>query len=225
MTGCFCGEIPAAQDPTRWEDEIRAYAVADIEAPPPIDAIVFVGSSSIAFWKTVHQDMHPLTILCRGFGGSTMRDALYWVNTLVIKYQPRAVVVYEGDNDIGAFGSTAEEVFNDFKKIVSRIVKALPKIRIYFVSIKPSILRWNRWSEMRRANELIRYFCEHYPTVCFIDVSSRMLDGQGQPSSDLFEADGLHPSAKGYSIWTAAIRKTLLQLEEKYESNLHDHKM
>lgn len=220
MTGCLFGQGPTdTQDPTRWEDAIRAYATADIAFPPPKGAIVFIGSSSIALWKTVHEDLHPLTILSRGFGGSTMRDAVYWMDTLVLKYQPRAVLIYEGDNDIGAFGGTAEEVFTDFKQFVSRIATALPKTRIYFVSIKPSVLRWNLWPEMQRANNLIKSFCECRSGVYFIDVSSNMFGGHGQPRSDIFEMDGLHPNAKGYGIWTPVIRHALLPLEARYESN------
>lgn len=120
---------------------MRVYAAEDAASPPPANAIVFTGSSSIALWKTVHEDMAPLTVISRGFGGSTMQDAVYWLDTLVLKHRLGAVVLYEGDNDIGHYEDTPEEVLEDFKTFVSRIHMKLPETRIHFLSIKPSILR------------------------------------------------------------------------------------
>lgn len=204
---------PDAQDPARWEEAMRAYAALDAASPPPAYAIVFTGSSSIVLWKTIHEDMAPLTVISRGFGGSTMRDAVYWLDTLVLKYRPRAVVLYEGDNDIGLYEHTAEEVLQAFKMFVSRIQAELPETRVYFLSIKPSTLRWGVWPEMRRANDLVRVFCESRQGLHFIDVASVLLDEDGKPRADLFEADGLHLNASGYKRWASVVRKILLEHE------------
>ena len=39
-----------------------------------------------------------------------------------------------------------------------------------------------------------------------------MLDGYGQPRRELFGEDGLHLSAAGYALWTAAVRARLVEL-------------
>lgn len=222
MIGVLLWRVEAeAQDPARWEDAMRAYAAEDAASPPPANAIVFTGSSSVVLWKTVHEDMAPLTVINRGFGGSTMQDAVYWLDTLVLKHRPRAVVLYEGDNDIGLYmhcEGTPEEVLEGFKTFVSRIHAELPETRIYFLAIKPSVLRWGVWPEMRRANDLIRAFCETRPGLHFIDVASPMLDGQGQPRADIFEADNLHLNARGYDLWASVVRPILLEHEGVYES-------
>lgn len=207
-----------AQDPARWEDVMRAFAAEDAASPPPANAIVFTGSSSVGLWRTVHEDMAPLTVINRGFGGSTMGDAVYWVDTLVLQYRPRAVVLYEGDNDIGQYDGTPEEVLKGFRTFVSRIHAELPEARIYFLAIKPSILRWGLWSAMRRANDLIRAFCETRPELHFIDVASPMLDEQGQPRADILEADDLHLNSRGYDLWATVVRPILLEHERVYES-------
>lgn len=200
----------------RWEDAMRVYAAEDAASPPPANAIVFTGSSSIALWKTVHEDMAPLTVISRGFGGGTMQDAVYWLDTLVLKHRPGAVVLYEGDNDIGHYEDTPEEVHEVFKTFVSRIHMKLPETRIYFLSIKPSILRWGVWPEMRRANDLIRVFCETRPGLHLIDVAPAMFDERGQPRADIFEGDGLHMNARGYEIWASVVRQILLEHEGVY---------
>lgn len=207
-----------AQDPARWEDAMRAYAAEDAASPPPANAIVFTGSSSILLWRTVHEDMAPLTVINRGFGGSTMQDVVYWLDTLVLNHRPRAIVLYAGDNDIGHYEGTPEEVLEGFKAFVSRVHAELPEARIYCLAIKPSILRWGVWPEMRRANDLIRAFCETRPQLHFIDVAFPMLDAQGQPRANIFEADNLHLNARGYELWASVVRPILLEDEGVYES-------
>jgi hypothetical protein len=53
-----------------WESAIREFEKADRTAPPKPGVIVFTGSSSILFWQTLGQDMYPLAVVNRGFGGA-----------------------------------------------------------------------------------------------------------------------------------------------------------
>ena len=43
---------------------------------PPKNAVLFVGSSSFRGWKTLKEDMEGMTVINRGFGGSTFPDLL-----------------------------------------------------------------------------------------------------------------------------------------------------
>src|SRR5207245_9391606 len=72
-------------------------------------------------------------------------------------------------------------------------------------------LRWTGWTQMKEANELIRDFLRTQDHAAFIDVASPMLDQRGRLSDDLFIADGLHPSAKCYALWTSLIKPILLE--------------
>lgn len=202
--------------PLRWESAMEAFGEQDRAAPVPEGAIVFTGSSSVRLWDTLAEDMAPLTVLQRGFGGSEMEDALFWLDTLVLKYRPRAVVLYEGDNDIAA-GVSAEELLEGFQAFVSRVRNELPETRIYFLAVKPSILRWGVWEETRHANDLIRAYSESSPAVTFIDVAMPLLGEDGTPMPDIFVADNLHMNAKGYAIWTSVVRPVLIGREAVYE--------
>jgi lysophospholipase L1-like esterase len=41
--------------------------------------------------------------------------------------------------------------------------------------------------------------------LLFIDIYSPMLGPDGNPRSDLFMPDGLHPNAKAYHLWASLI--------------------
>ena len=49
-----------------WKGAIRRFEESDRKQPPKPGVIVFTGSSSINFWKTLVQDMAPLKVVNRG---------------------------------------------------------------------------------------------------------------------------------------------------------------
>lgn len=199
----------AAADPAFFESEIEAFVDADRVRPPAPGQIVFVGSSSIRLWTTLAEDMAPLATVRRGFGGAHLSHVVYNAPRIVLPYAPRAVVVYAGDNDIGA-GKSAETVVADFEALVERIHAALPETDVWFLSIKPSRLRFALWPEMEQANERIRARAEGDPRVRYLDVGTPLLGADGRPDRGFFRFDGLHLNAKGYAAWTAVVKPALL---------------
>src|SRR4051812_26359684 len=89
-----------AEHAQQFETEIAAFEKADRTSPPPANAIVFVGSSSIRKWKTADA-FADLGVLNRGFGGSWISDSVTFAPRIVLPYHPRTIVFYAGDNDIG----------------------------------------------------------------------------------------------------------------------------
>jgi lysophospholipase L1-like esterase len=201
--------LAQAQD---WESSIQKFEEQDKVNPPKLGVIVFTGSSSIARWDTLVEEMKPLDIINRGFGGSQYSDLNQYAKRIVIAYRPRAVIVYEGDNDLAAGSSkTPESVAHDARVFVQIVHSALPETWIYIVSIKPSLSRWNEWPRMKAANRMIRHFARTQKRVQYIDVSSVMFDTKGKLRADLFVEDGLHPTQKCYALWTSIIKPMLLR--------------
>lgn len=191
-----------------FEKEIRAFEAADGRKAPPRGAVLFVGSSSIRMWKTLEKDLPDLTVINRGFGGSTIRDSIRYADRIVIPYEPKRIVLYAGDNDI-AQGKTAEQVLSDFKKFVTTVRSKLPGVPIDFIAIKPSIKRWGMVEQMREANRLIREYAASGKNLGYIDIFTPMLGDDGMPRKDLFVEDGLHLNGKGYELWTKVVGEAL----------------
>jgi len=199
----------AASDPAFFASEIEAFVEADRASPPAPGQIVFVGSSSIRFWTTLEADMKPLAVVRRGFGGAHLAHVVHEAPRIVIPYAPRAVVVYAGDNDIGA-GKSAETVVADFEALVARLRSALPEVDVWFLSIKPSRLRASLWPEMAKANERIEALADADPRLYYLDVGSVLLGPDGMPNADFFRFDGLHLNEAGYAAWTKVVKPALL---------------
>jgi lysophospholipase L1-like esterase len=203
--------LRSSQDPAFFEDEIAAFEAADRAHPPPERPIVFVGSSSIRLWGSLGEDMAPLPVLNRGFGGSQLAHAVHFAERAVIRYRPRAVVLYAGDNDLDErSGKTAADVARDFRAFVAKVHAGVPDARIYYLAIKPSRMRWARWPEMKRANDDIAALCAGDPRLGFLDVAAPMLATGEPPARALFVFDGLHLSDEGYALWTSVVKPRLL---------------
>jgi lysophospholipase L1-like esterase len=214
----FASEDPgnAWPDPERFERAIQAFEKADAENPPPQDAVLFVGSSSIRRWHaSLAEDFAPLTTIGRGFGGSNTNDLLHFADRIVIQYKPRAIVIYEGDNDIGQ-GIEKGAILTTYAELLDKIKADLPNCRVYLLSVKPSPLRWSLWLKMQAVNDGLAEIAGERPDVTYIDVASPLLDEDGKPRSELFVKDRLHLNRKGYDAWRETIRPILVEAERKH---------
>lgn len=211
-------EAPRTIEPERFAEAFEEFAAEDQASPPPEGAIVVTGSSSIRRWHpTMKEDLAPLTVIPRGFGGSTMEDALYWIDKVAIQYKPRAVVVYEGDNDTGSYNVPPAKIAEQFEAIVAKVHAALPETRVYVVSVKPSVRRWAVWAQAQETNELLQAIAAKNDLVTYIDVATPMLQPNGEVMDDIFVDDNLHLNEKGYGIWAPAIKGPLMKGEAQYE--------
>lgn len=206
VTGLAAAVRLGAQAPggDRWAEAMQEFAEADAKAPPAKGGIVFVGSSSIRLWN-LEKSFPGLPAINRGFGGSQLPDSVRHVERLVLRHAPKTVVLYAGDNDLAA-GRTPAQVVDDFKTFVAKVHEALPQARIAFVAIKPSLARWALIAKVREANAGVRTVCDSDDRLGYIDVDGPMMGYDARPRADLFVADGLHLSEKGYALWTVLTR-------------------
>lgn len=202
-----------AQDPTRFESEIRAYEISDQQEPPPTQRVVFVGSSSIRMWSNISSSFPGYPIINRGFGGSTMADLLYYFDRLVAVYDPSLVVVYEGDNDL-ADGNSVEEIASDYLSFIDRMNTQLPTSDFAFMSVKPSPARSGFIPDMKVLNQRLQTIAEANGGY-FFDVFTPMLDADDQPLPQLFISDMLHLNKAGYRLW----RQTLTPMLGEWASD------
>ena len=187
-----------------YEDEVHQLEKKVRSTAEVTNRTVFYGSSSIRLWKTLAHDFPEKQVLNIGFGGSTLAACSWFFERLLVPTQPRAVVFYAGDNDLGD-GRHPEEVYLFFCALTSKMQQYMPETPFTFVAIKPSPARWHIIDRIRFANELIRKKIENMPGYHFVDVYSPMLDAGGRPRWEFFENDGLHLSRKGYALWQQAL--------------------
>jgi lysophospholipase L1-like esterase len=177
-------------DPSRFADEISAFEEWDRKNTLLRDAVLLIN---------------------RGFGGSHISDVNHYLEQTVLKYKPRVVVLYAGDNDI-ANNKTPSRVLADYQAFVRGVRAELPATPIVFLAVKPSIARWSLWDTARAFNDMVKAYSAGERDLHVVDLAPRMLGADGRPRPELFVEDGLHMSAAGYGLWTEAVMTALAPL-------------
>ena len=201
-------ELKPLADSARWSAELRAFAHTDSVTPPPAAPVLFVGSSSIRKWESLTADFPSLPVLNRGFGGSRMDDVLRYADRVVFRYHPRAIVLYEGDNDL-LEGRSPARIAGDVAEFLGRVRTTLPMTRVICIGVKPSPSRWNLVDKVRETNSLLEAIVTRDTMATFVDVFTPMLGANGRPRPELFLSDSLHMMPAGYVIWRDAVAPAL----------------
>ncbi|MFT5290653.1 MAG: lysophospholipase L1-like esterase [Planctomycetota bacterium] len=215
----------------RYQREIQTWVAQDALQSPPKDALLFVGSSSILRWSSLQCSFAEYEVIQRGFGGSQFSDLNGYVDQIVLPYAPKAIVVFEGANDV-ASGKSAEEVFRDYLEFV-RLVhsgqdQARASIPIFFIGITPTPSRWAMWSTSAEVNRMVRSHAAGHGALHYIDVPKLFLATGEPPSETKFVSDLLHLNPAGYELFSGAIYASVtaaLPSERPYKPNpLHPAK-
>lgn len=203
----FAG-ILHAQDPLRFADEVGAIKQKyDTLWDPGRKTVVFTGSSSIRLWKDLPDLFPEHQIINTGFGGSLTSDLLAFSDDLIIRYQPRKVFIYEGDNDLH-LDKKPSLILEEIKVLIKKIRAANPSTRIVLIAAKPSLVRWHLKRRYKRFNRKLKRLCRNDVGLDYANTWTIMLDGN-KPREDLFIADGLHMNEEGYKLWYDLIKTYL----------------
>ena len=189
-----------------YEDEVKRLEKDSLNINYKA-ATIFYGSSSMRLWTTLYDDFKDLNPVNLGFGGSTLAACVWFFDRIMRNYLPERMVVYAGDNDIGD-GRHPEEVFIFFQQLVTEVNKRFGTIPCYFISLKPSLSRWNIVDQFKYTNNLIENeIIKNDNNWRFINIFKGMLDSAGKPKKEYFTADGLHLSEAGYRLWKEIVIK------------------
>lgn len=199
-----------AQNIHPFESEIRAYERLDSLGKPAKGQILLFGSSSMRLWKTYQTDLAGYKVVNRGFGGSEISDAIYYFDRVVLPLEPSWILLYSGDNDLWNSKKTPKKVFEDYQTFMALIQQKLPNTKVAIISLRPSLARESMMPQQRELNALFKQYCKkHRKKAYIIDMYERLLTPDGRPNGDYLVEDKLHLNAKGYEVWTQAIRDFL----------------
>lgn len=188
------------------------------KSPPAPGSIICIGSSHMQMWKGVKEDLAPLTVVNYGIGGSRMTQAAdLFIDNLAIPFKPRAVILYEGSNDINA-GTKPETVLENFRKLHGKLHAALPQARLYVLGVVPSPgKRFEKIADLRKTNELLAQECATQPWMKFIDVTEPLIGADGKPKAECFIPGDIHMLPAGYAVWKSVIAPVIVPAEKPYE--------
>lgn len=203
-------------DETKWlqryQKDIDNYTKENSRMTDFSCDALFLGSSSINLWKNIYNDMAPLKIIRRSYGGSTIRDMIYNYNTIARGYNPKKIVLYV-ENDFGSWKEAISpgECYDLFRLFEQMIHRDYPTTPLYIISFKPSFSKSDQLKDQLVINSLLEDYAKRTKYVEYIDITKDMYDKDGKLREDIFVEDRLHINQKGYDLWTKAIKPLLMQ--------------
>lgn len=213
----------ASGDAGYWAGEVAEFERLDVSNPPAKGQIVFAGGGTFRKWETLEQDLSPLPVLNRGFGGAHVAHVTAYAPRIVLPYEPLAVVVSAGADDLADVGGKpSDQVEADMAELVAtlrapdegpgagRELGANDAPQVYLLSITPAPMRAARWASFAQANEQLKKMADATPGVHFIDVAKLMVSEDGRIDESLFRWDGLTFTDEGYRTVGRAIRQRLM---------------
>jgi beta-glucosidase len=131
-------------------------------------------------------------------------------------FQPKAIMLMIGTNNTGgtnnAGTATAAEIAEGVGAVVQEMRTDFPQAKILLLAIFPRGLPGDSVRDkIAEINQTIAKL-DDARHVFYLDIGPKFLDEKGYFLPDTFRPDNLHPVAKGYDIWGAAVKDKLAEL-------------
>ena len=166
-----------------------------------------VGSSIFRKWESCAQDLAPLPVTNRAFGGSKTEDQLFFFDQIIPSSRAALVIWYCGSNDINDKG-TPQSILKNTREWLERTRAALPNSRILLVSVirAPQKRGAGLLGVVDEVNKGLLRLAGSVPDVFYADVNAALETPSGEPVAECFVQDKLHLTPKGYRRMTSVLR-------------------
>jgi lysophospholipase L1-like esterase len=131
-------------------------------------------------------------------------------------FQPKAVMLMIGTNNTGGTNNagtmTAAEIAEGVGAVVQEMRTDFPEAKILLLAIFPRGVPGDSVRDkIADINRTIAKL-DDQRHVFYLDIGAKFLDDKGYFLPGTFRPDNLHPVAKGYDIWGAAVKDKLAEL-------------
>jgi lysophospholipase L1-like esterase len=128
------------------------------------------------------------------------------------KLRPKVVVLLIGVNNFFHCAATPAEAYAGVRAVVERLRALYPDARILLNAVLPfeKSAQHPRRAQVVELNRMIAQL-DDGKRVFFHDYGARFVQANGDISPEVM-ADSLHPTAKGYQIWSDAMLPAITEL-------------
>lgn len=214
----MCSLFMSAQHVTYRSFDHYNDRVAEFETMRAIDStdIVMLGNSLTEYagdWNVLLKARH---IRNRGIAGDDA-EGIYHRLIQILPGKPKAIFLLVGGNDL-SHDLTPQQVFENCKKVIDKILKDCPSTKLYVQSLLPINESFGRWKKLEgktddvaAVNRQLRHYCEKNK-IAYINLFKHFNRHGTNEMRKSLTVDGLHLSPQGYKIWAFHIGKYIRKL-------------
>ncbi|TBR42816.1 cyclic nucleotide-binding domain-containing protein [Marinomonas agarivorans] len=201
----FCSNLHSLnQLESEFESDVRALEFRISQTEKRANPVVFYGSSSFTLWHNINNALQQQDLINLGFSAATIDACIYYFERLVVPQNPKSIVLYAGDNDLGNRKSS-NKVIELYIALLEKIDQHFAGIPVAIVAIKPSPARQHLLTEIKQTNQMLARLAKTRPNTKFVDLYAATINESGLPDPTLFDNDSLHLNEKGYKALSACL--------------------
>jgi lysophospholipase L1-like esterase len=203
--------------PRTDENSMRAHRALVAKAHKGTIDVYFVGDSIVRRWGALDYP-ELLANWKANFSGWNVADFAWGADkTQNILWRlehgefdsvsPRIVVVLAGTNNVGSqpgVDGKVAEVTSGVRAIVDLVRRRAPDTIVIVTAIFPRNDNIAVMPEIARINANLARLADGVH-VRFVDVNAQLADAEGRLFAGMMNADGLHPTVRGYQVWADAL--------------------
>jgi lysophospholipase L1-like esterase len=154
--------------------------------------------------------LKEFSVINKGIGGDRTDSILERINRDVIDLAPDAVLLLIGTNDL-AFTKSNNTLLVNYERIIFRITKKVPGVKLFVESILPTRNLENRPLErIQLLNVEIHKLALKYGAR-YLDIYP-LFTGKSGELAEEFSHDGLHLTDSAYAKWADYLRQVFLAM-------------
>ncbi len=200
------GAVPTTA-PSKFAGEVGRFAAS----PPPVPGgVLLVGSSTFKRWTNAVQDLSPLPITNRAFGGSQTSHQLMFFDQVVTPCHPQLIVWYCGSNDIKG-KKDPQSVLKRTEEWLDKVKKLDPSTQVLLVSIHrcPQKRKDGQLQGVDAVNRGYEELSQRRKGVFYVDVNPALESVTGESKAELYIEDGLHLNPSGYEKMATLVKPAI----------------
>ncbi|BCB97466.1 1-alkyl-2-acetylglycerophosphocholine esterase [Dissulfurispira thermophila] len=163
--------------------------------------IVFIGDSLTEYfdWQRYFLEHDVINL---GVSGETVQQLFGRIDRIISSIKdPDFIFLMTGINNIAIEDF---DIFNPYKKIVSKLSSNFKDAIIIIQSILPVNLHWIDNNDIKAINKKLKEIADEF-NVKYLDVFCLFIDLEGRLKGDYLLDDGVHLSDKGYDVWVKEV--------------------
>jgi len=150
-----------------------------------------------------------------GWGADKTQHVLWRLeNGEIDGVNPKVIVLLAGTNNVGSTPgdpAKADDIAAGLKRIVAVLRAKAPNAVIVVTAVLPRNDNMAVMPEIARINASLAKLADG-KSVRYLNVNGKLADKNGKLFEGMMNADGLHPTIKGYQVWADALKPILREV-------------
>jgi lysophospholipase L1-like esterase len=191
----------------KYTTEVAKFALQPVPSPGDV---LLVGSSTFKRWTNAVQDLAPLPVTNRAFGGSQNSHQLMFFDQVVSPCHPKLIVWYCGSNDVKG-KKEPQSILQRTEEWLDKVMKYDSSIQVLLVSIHrcPQKHRDAQIDVVDAVNRGYEELARTKKGVFYVDVNPALQSLAGESRAELYAEDGLHLNVEGYHQMTTLLKPAI----------------